>query len=273
METLSLQSYTLPEFSRAAPREWESHVREISPVTAGLSHLRFRWRTPSPDWLYDARGVWELYSCTPRAVVGADRARQFERHWSELPATEQVGRRAMVSNYQHYMWHTHGVEARRFWVLQGPWGGTPAVYTRREQRMLDACGAVSEPFPLGFFPPCDFTERAVQLILERDRLVQAGTRFDALEKLDRPDVLRAEDEAAERAFRARWLDTWFERMQPQAEFMKSALGKAQLADASLPPAPEGLADALAGWQDQYIEHGNVPGSALPQSKQVQVAVR
>lgn len=268
---LSLQEHTLPEFSEEAPAAWVARLREISPVTDKLSHLRFRYRSPQPSWLYHDRGVWELYSCTPRSAVHPDRAEQFRLHWSELPKSQQVGRRAMVSNYQHYMWHVHGVEARRFWVLHGPWGGTPAVYTAREAKMLEAANAVSEPFPLGFFPPCEFHEGAVTLILARDRFLQAGKNLDALEKMDRPAALKAEDEAVEREFRQKYLDWWYETIQPQKEFMASQIGKAQAAD--LPPAPEGLADRLATWKEQYIEHGSVAGAGVASSRKLQVAVR
>lgn len=267
---LSLTAYALPEWFRAAPASWEARLREISPVTETLSHLRFRWRDPHPSWHHHDQGVWELYSCTPRAMVHPERAEQFKLHWSELPEGLQPGRKAMVSDYQHWMWHTHGVEAKRFWVLQG-WGGTPAQYTRREQRILDAVGAISEPFPFGFFPPCPFDERSVSMIVARDRLYQVGNRLDELEKLDRPAALKAEDEAAEKVHREKFLDTWYAMIQPQAEFMKSYLRKSE-SDMTLKPGTREQADAVAQWKDHYIEHGTVIGAKVAGSRSLQVAV-
>lgn len=268
---LSLQEYTTPEFYREAPGAWETRLREISPVTDSMSHLRFRWREPKPFWLHPERGCWEIYSCTPRHLVSRDRAAQFERHWSELPVEQQPGRKMYVTNYQHYMWHVHGVEAQRFWVLQGEGGGCPAVYTRREQRLLDAEGWLSDPFPLGTFPACPFDERTVQAILARDRFLLAGKSLDELERMDRPDYLRAEDDAAEKEFRRKWLGWWFEQIQPQAEFMKSYLRKSE-SDQTLRRATREENDALADWKDRYIEHGSITNAGTVTSRKLAVAV-
>lgn len=271
-EPLALTAYVLPEFLAQPDPSWERRLREISPITSHLSHLRFRWRAPQAHWFDPKQGLWEIYSCTPRHLVTPDRAEQFRLHWSELPKDRRAGRRAMVTNYQHYLWHQHGVEARRFWVLQGEWGGTPAHYTRREVRYLDACNAMSEPAPLGFFAPCPFDERAVKAILARDRLIQHANNLDALAAADRPDALRAEDEAAERVFRDRWLDWWYEQIQPQAEFMKSYLRKSE-SDVTMRKATRAESDAVSQWKDHYREHGSVLGAGVASSRKVQVAVR
>jgi hypothetical protein len=197
--------------------------------------------------------------------------RQFEQHWSELATEgEQIARKSEVSNYQHFMWHTQGVEVKPFFILQGN-GGTPAHYTRREKRYLDAVGAINTPLPLGFMPACPFDERSVKLVAARDRLFQAGNRFDALEKMDRPEALKAEDDLAEREFRKAFLETWREIMAPSVEFMKSYITKSE-ADMTLPKASRQMADSVTQWRDHWLEHGSLPGVRSPSSKAVQIAV-
>jgi hypothetical protein len=267
---LSLQSYTLPEFYAQAPISWERRLREISPVTSNLSHLRFRKFEPREDWLFPNRPIWALYACTPRHMVEPMTAAGYEKHWSELPLrpesdfpeSEQMAQRAMVSDYQHFMWHTQGVMPRLFWLLQGEWGGTPAKYTARERRYLAASGAVDEPFPIGWFRGCPFDERAVTAIQKRDRLLQSGNNFDALEKTNRTDWKKAEDDAAELVYRETVLDSLAVLNAPAIEFMKSQIAKDEFADAEragwLPPAPVGLDRTLASFRDVYKETGRMP---------------
>lgn len=267
----ALRSFSLPEWFVEPPADWVRRLREISPVTERLAHLRFRFRAPQPDWNFPEQGVWELYSCTPKAIVSKTRAQLFEQHWSELMLEgSQVARRASVSNYQHFMWHMQGVDAQRFWVLQG-YGGTPAKYTRREERILDACNAISEPFPLGFFPACPFDERAVRHILQRDRFIQAELRIEDLRKMDTAENLKAEDDEAEKQHRVAFLDWWYEQIQPQKEFMQSTLFKKE--SESLPPAPADLPNKLATWKETYAEFGTMPGVTGASSKAVQIAVK
>lgn len=276
---LSLQTCCLPEFYSEAPEAWVKRLREISPVTENMAHLRFRYRAPQPDWNFPERGVWELYSCTPKHLMSKERAELFEKHWSEVslepekpvPHAAQMARRISVSSYQHFMWHTLGVDAQRFWVLQGEGGGTPAQYTRREERLLDACNVPSEAFPLGFFPACPFDERAVKEILQRDRFIQAELRIEDLLKMDRPEALKAEDDEAEREFRKAFLDWWYVQIQPQKEFMQSTLFKTAADD--LPPAPEGLERTLAQWKETFVEEGVMPDAGIARSKTLHLAVK
>lgn len=270
---LSLQEYTKPEFSAAAPESWESRLREISPVLPHLAHLGFRKFEARPDWsesefnMQPDRPMWAVYTRTPARLVSEERAEQFRLHWSELPEEKQAGRRALVSNYQHFMWHSQGLEVRPLWFLQGEWGGTPAMYSQRELAYLRASAAETAPFGPGMFTPCVFDERAVKGLLERDRLVQACGRFDALEKMDRTDALKAEDEAAELLFRETYLDTLSVLMAPAVEFMKSNIGKSEV-NAALPPAPKGLANTLATWKDVWRETGKMPGVAAAPMRKV-----
>lgn len=268
----TLQQYTTPDFYAEAPASWEQRLREISPDLPGVDHLRFRRFDPHESWNHPEKPIWMLYACKPIAMVDRDRAAQFEKHWSELGTEgEQVARRSVVSNYQHFMWHAHGLYVRPFWILQGPAGGTPAKYSERERRYLDAVGAFSEPFPIGFFPAVPFDERAVRQITMRDRLLKACNNFDALEKMERPAAKQAEDDAAEAEFRRQYLATWGEMVQPQVEFMKSYLKKSE-ATMALPDAPEGLANTVAQWKDHWLETGRMLSRSPMTKKQIQVAV-
>lgn len=274
----ALQSFTLPEFYAQAPDSWERRLREISPVLPNTSHLRFRKFEPSvpynpniPSWAQDTRGdwffpdrpIWALYSCTPKHLVIPAKAEAFAKHWSEcFDEGEQVAQRSIVSDYQHFMWHTQGVSVVPFLLLQGTWGGTPAKYTDREKAYLRGSGAVDEPFPIGWFPACPFDERTVKVVLERDRLLQAGNRFDELEDMDRPAWKKAEDDAAEMLYRETVLDSLRVLNEPAIEFMKSQKAKEEFADAErggfIPPAPKGLERTLATFKDVFKETGRMP---------------
>ena len=267
----SLQQFYRGEWERRPPEGWEVRLREISQITDRMSHLRLRWNEPYAHWFEPNRGQWSIYVATPRHLVEASRAAQFLLHWSELPEDQQEGRKACVSSYQHFMWHTHGVEVLPFWILQGSHGGTPAKYSRREKRYLDAMNAVSEELPLGFLPACAFDEQSVKAIQHRDRLVQAGMRFDELEKMDRPEYLKAQDELAEQEHREVFLDQWIETMKPQADFMRHWLQRSENRE-SLPAAPDGLASTLSQYKDQYIATGALIGAKVASSRKLQVAV-
>lgn len=275
----SLSEYVLPEFEAQAPDSWERRLREISPILSNTSHLRFRKFEARADWsespfnLQPDRPLWALYTCLPIRLVEPLTAGGFQKHWSEQPtAGEKVATRAMVSDYQHFMWHVHGLYVKPFWFLQGDWGGTPAKFTDRERRYLEASGEEAIPAPPGTFTPCPFDERAVAQIVARDRLVQAGNRFDALEKMDRPEYKKAEDDAAELVYRETVLEHLAAMAAPAAEFMKSQLAKREI-DAAvvsglMRPAPDGLPNVLATWKDVFRETGQMIGATAPLQRKV-----
>lgn len=288
---LSLREYTLPEFEAQAPDSWERRLREISPILPNTHHLRFRKFEARPDWAespFNAqpdRPMWALYSCLPIRFVEPLTAEGFALHWSErplhpekeFPECEQMAYKSLVSDYQHFMWHTLGLYVKPFWLLQGEWGGTPMKFTDRERRVLDAAGESSIPAPPGAFTPCVFNELAVTKILERDRFIQAGNRFDELEKMDRPAAKKAEDDAAELAYRERVLEHLTQLAAPATEFMKSQIGKREVESAVVSglmrPAPDGLPDTLAVWRDHFKEFGKIPGVGAPAQRRVQVSVK
>lgn len=273
----SLHQYTLPEFFREPPREWSQRLAEIAPDLPNLDRLVFRYMDSThPDgtskgWMYGERGVWVLYSAKAIRLIDRDRAAQFEKHWSEMATeAEQVARKAVVSDYQHFMWHAKGLYVRPFLILQGEWGGTPAKYTEKEIAFLQASDAIDEPFPVGSFPPCPFDERVVEMIGMRDRLLQQSNSYDALAKMDTPEALREADSEASRHRRATFLKTWSTMLQPSIEFAKSFWFTKE-ADRVLPHAPEGTADAVAQYKERWLEDGVWVGASVAASRRVQVA--
>lgn len=275
----TLAGFVLPEFEAEAPDSWERRLREISPILPNTSHLRFRKFAPRADWkdspfnTQPDRPLWALYTCLPVRLVEPLTADGYRKHWSEeSTAGEQAATRALVSDYQHFMWHVHGLYVKPFWLLQGEWGGTPMKFTDRERRYLDAAGEDSIPAPPGAFTPCPFDERAVAKIVERDRLVQAGNRLDELEKMDRPDFKKAEDDAAELVYRERVLEHLAAMAAPAAEYMKSQVGKreidAALVSGFLRPAPASLPNVLATWKDVFRETGQMIGATAPLQQKV-----
>lgn len=258
MLTVSSPTFEIrSEWLQSPPPEWERRLREISPIVDRTSHLRFRWRAQEQ--------LWELYECTPKALLDPFRAQQLSVHWSDLPADQQMGRKQCVTEYQQYMYRTHGVEARRFWVLQGTHGGTPACYTDRERRMLMLLGESDEVAPLGMFPGCPFDERAVRAILQRDKLAKAGYDLDAMEQASTSDAQKRQQIEEDREYRKAFVDYWYQECAPMAEFLKSFLPTKQ-AEHELRRATRDEANAIAQWRDVFIDTGVVIGANAAPSR-------
>jgi len=253
-----------PEWVRPTPHGWEESLRGISPIVDRTSHLRFRWRANVEQW--------ELYECTPLHLIDPDRVKQLSVHWSQLPKDQQRGRRTFVTEYQHYMYREHKVDARRFWVLQGNRGGTPAAYTERERRMLEIMGECPDVPPLGCLPYAPFDGRAIKAIQQRDRLAKHGYDIDALEKAKTAESLRIEDEEAEKDYRRAFLSWWSNEMKPMSEFMKWYLGKSE-SDHTLRRATRDEANAVSQWKDHFIETGVVLNAGQVSNRALQIAVR
>lgn len=263
-------------FTKPAPEDWERRLREISPIRSDMAHLRFRWFPSHPSWPmagepHSVDGMWMLYAWTPRHLVSADRAGQFTRHWSELPESQQPGRKALVSNYQFWVWHTHGCDAFPMWILQGD-GGTPAKHTPAEVAFLDGSDLPSDPVPIGSLPPCAFDERSVRRIAARDRFVQACNDPARLAAMDSAAGIKAEDDAAMRLKRETMLDTWKVVMAPSTEFMKWYLGKSE-ADQALPRASKEQANAASQWRDHFVHTGAVLSARSAPSRRAHVLVQ
>lgn len=246
-----------PEWTQAIPDGWEPRLRQISPIAERTSWLHFRYRAQE--------GIWALYELTPKALLSSGRVQQLTQHWSDLPQGQQMGRKHSVSEYQHYMFRTHGVEARLFWILQGEMGGTPATYSHRELRLLQAMNAPEEVPAIGSLPACPFDERAVAAILARDRLLKVGGNLDALLKQNDGAALRSEDEDTEKEYRKAFLKWWFVQMIPNSEFMKTYLRTSE-ASHTLRKATKAEANAASQWADYFVEHGTVLGATHADSR-------
>jgi hypothetical protein len=255
------------EWLKQPPPEWTTRLREFSPIVDKTSHLRFRWREDFEQW-------W-LYQCTPVTALDADRIAQLSVHWSTLPTSEQMGRRQFVTEYQFWMFHTHRVDARPFWILHGSefvTGGTPFSYTDHERRILEAMDEPGEPVPPGTLPNIPFDERVVRAIQARDRLLKFGGSLDRMLKSNRPDALLADEADTERAYREAFL-TWHNTTnKPVAEFM-GWYTKRKESRHTLPPAPAGLANRMADFRDRFIETGDIRGAGVPASRTLNVAVK
>lgn len=246
---------------------WLTRLREISPVSDHLDYLWPRYRADHEEW-------W-LYRAVPVGMLEKDRIAQFAVHWTDLPKTEQQGRKRMVTDYQFYMFRRHRVDVTPFWILQGSRmvvGGTPYSFTDYERKMLEAEGHEgAEPIPPGTLPQIPFDERVVQALVKRDNLIKHGNSLEAMKKANRGEVLKAQDELAEKAFRKKYLEYHRESMAPQAEFYKWWAGTKE-AQMALPDAPEGLANDISHWREDYIEKG-YHGVGTPTTRKIQIAVR
>lgn len=261
----NLQQYTPPEFYAQPPESWTRRLAEIAPERGDLDHLVFRCFEPTePDgsdrgWLHKDRPTWALYSAKPIRLVDKERAKQFELHWSELAKDDQEGRKSVVSDYQHFMWHSRGLYVLPFLILQGEWGGTPAKYTETEQAFLRGSDCLDEPLPIGMFPACPFDSRVVKQIANRDRMLQCANRYEALARLDTPDAKKAETDAAQRTFRETYLDTWKIIIQPSADFYAHWMQRSEHRE-ELPPAPDNVERNVGRWREHWLEHGHVLGT-------------
>jgi hypothetical protein len=196
----TLQKYTLPEFYAEAPARGSSGCgRSPRSAAESLASDRFRKFTPRDDWFFPERPIWALYRATPKHLVEKDLAEaMFEKHWSELfDEGEQVATKALRLRLPAlHVAHAGRAASRRSGCCKASGAARRQVHEARES-LPPGSGAVDEPFPIGWFPACPFDERAVEHILERDRLIQAGNRFDELEKENRPEWKKAEDDAAD----------------------------------------------------------------------------
>ena len=252
------------EWVKPVPESWERRLRQISPIVDKTSHLRFRWR--------QATEQWELYECSPITVLSESRVKQLTKHWSELPESEQQGRKLFVTEYQHYMFRVHRVEAQRFWVLQGNHGGTPAAYTDREEQMLRSINEPTEVPPPGLLPYAPFDERVVKAVQARDLLMKYEGSLDKLQKsVSSEEQQRRANEIAQ-DYRKSFLGWWREEMAPMSEFMKWYLRTSE-SDQTLAKATPQMSNAVTQWKDHFIETGDVLNATSAVSTKLSVAVK
>lgn len=251
------------EWTREPPEGWEARLRQISPIVDQTSHLRFR--------LQAAEETWTLYQCVPAHLVSDERNTQFKIHWSELPQDRQSGRKLFVSDYQYFMYHKFRLVVTPFWILQGNHGGTPAAYTAREERMLQAVDESTDVPPIGLLPPCPFDDRVIGALIERDKLYKAE---GDLERMTRSATCEAQERAAydiEREYRKRFLAWWREKMAPMSEFMQWYT-RTKESEQNLRKPSRNEQNAATMFRDHFLETGEVINANVTPSSRISVAV-
>lgn len=243
------------------PHDWEVRLRAMSPMSTKTSWLAFRWAdgvTGIPGRPDEPIERWMLYECSPTM---SDEIRSYlgGTPWWALPVHQQAGRRQLVSAYQWEMYRKHKVWARPFWCLQGPNGGTPAVYGELERKLLRLAGQSGDPPAYGSLPYAPFDARAERAIRERQALYALGRRLDRLNAQGVAEHLKAESEAAERAFRKKFLAWIDETFAPQVDYLDWYTRKTE-ADMVLPKTTDAEERAAAKHAETFVETGVVPAS-------------
>jgi len=239
-----------PDWVMPFPDDWLMRLRQISPIVDATSHLWPRYRSEA--------GQWELYQCIPKALLDPYRVEQLTVHWTAMPKRAQMGRQTLCSEYQHYMFRTHGVDAQRFWVLQGSAGGTPHRFTDREQSIRKLHGWPEEPPPMGVLEAAPFDERAVDAILSRDALHAAGMSLANLAEHRTGDGQRKEEAEAEQEYRKAFLAYIDKATEDQVDLAKFILKNPQITE-NLPQASNEDLRLYHSWKDDYLATGVIPG--------------
>lgn len=240
-----------PDWVMPFPEDWLIRLRQISPIVDATSHLWPRYRSEV--------GQWELYQCIPKHLItDQGRIEQLTVHWTEMPTRAQQGRLLLCSEYQHYMFRTYGVDAQRFWVLQGSAGGTPIRYTDREQSIRKLNGWPEEPPPMGILEAAPFDERAVEAILGRDALHAAGMSLAKLAEQRTGDGQRAEEAEAEMEYRKAFLAYIDKATEDQVDLAKFVLKHPDVTE-HLPQASKDDMRLYRSWKDDYLATGIIPG--------------
>jgi hypothetical protein len=251
------------EMTREVPREWGEELERYSPRSTAMSYLMFKWE----HVLGRVRGVWQdrsrwvLYQCQPAWAIPAGLRVMLEDVPPRLlPEGRAHARRVFVDDYAHEMYRTERVFVRPVWVLQGPNGGVPAGYSEQEAAVLKALGEPTDPPPVGALPYASFDWRVIQQVLKRDKLLAAGMQAEAIaEERKLQDEYRNEVAAAQRAFRAQFID-WFKgTLAPSADFLTWFTRRSE-ADMVLRQATRAEMRAAEVCEDVFIETGDVPAA-------------
>ena len=246
---------------RKAPSDWVADLRTISERSETVPWLDFMWHERAQRWTLVAKVpdvAIEGYPNIPPEM----RERLAGAPWWELPPTEQVGRKQIVSAYQWEMYRTERVWARPFWCLQGNAGGTPAMYTDLEKAMLKATGQPVDVPPPGLMAYAPWDSRAKAAVVKRDRLLKENMSLARLMQAGDSAAVKAEMEMAAKEARKAFFDWWSETMIEQTEFLTWYTRKTE-ADRTLRPASSAETRAAAQLKDTYLETGVVPSGRTP----------
>lgn len=240
------------EAEHRPPESWVRELREISPVSAVAPYLAFHWLAGTDTAPIER---WVLYSYIPVGLIPSDMRAllEAEPYWT-LPASQQHGRRTMVSALQWHLYREYRVWARPFWCLQGTQGGTPARYTMLEANLLKLAGLPHEPDAPGSLPYVGWDERAARAVRRRDKLAAFGGRVEALEAAASSEAQKAEAAEMERAFRKEFVAWQQERTAELADAVTSLSRKTDN-DPLFRPATREEANRTAEAMEQYVDTG------------------
>lgn len=246
-------------WSMEVPLEWTRALRELSPVSRVVPWLATRWyplkKTPV--------GRWVISECVPVEIIPPNQRDivtllQGPRP-SLLPEPLRSAVLPMVNDYQWEMYRTHNVWARELWIVQGETGGHATHFTPDEQKLLRLFGLPTDPPALGALPYAPLDGRVLARLKERNRLFKLRGSLDALRKSGTSESMQAEEEAAEKAYRKRFVSYVEETSRSRADLLAWISSKPDHRDL-LPAASAGELNAASRLRDEYIDTGILPSA-------------
>lgn len=131
-------------------------------------------------------------------------------------------------------------------------------YTPYEAAILKAHGKTRDVPEVGSLPWADFDQRVIDAITARDRMRQYGDRFAHLaDRQKAAEHVKAEDDAAERAYRVEFLKFFEERMAPNGDYIAWHSNRSENQN-DFRPATKAETEAADRWQQHFLETGHIP---------------
>lgn len=228
--------------SRPVPIEWETRLREVSPISDHLSWLALHWFAPAERWV--------LYECVPDPFIEISMRSELE---GAHPDTLEEWAR-IVSPYQWEMYRSHRVHARPSWVIQGASGGHKVRFSEADQELCRAAGLPPQPPNPGDLPYAPFDERVVVQILRMSKLAQVKNSLTEFKrKYGTVAGQKREYKEALREARKLALVHYNTQFEEPGEYFTSALRKGELEDAPRTNIDWQRKDELA--DNKFIETG------------------
>lgn len=147
--------------SREVPKEWETRLREISPISDVVSWLALNWFAPAERWV--------VYEMVPDQFIETGFRSELEgEHPDRLESWARI-----CSPFQWEMYRKYRVHARPCWVIQGANGGNKVAFSEADQELCRAVGLPIEPPIPGALPYAPFDERVVRQLVKMNKLAKA----------------------------------------------------------------------------------------------------
>jgi hypothetical protein len=148
-------------WDRPVPPEWESRLREISPISDVHSWLCLKFHPAVERWM--------VYEMVPDQYIDPGFRAELE---GPHPHTLEEWAR-ICTPWQWEAYRTYRVHARPCWIIQGSHGGHKVTFDAADQELCRAAGLPPEPPAFGSLPYAPFDERVVEQLVRRNKLVQA----------------------------------------------------------------------------------------------------